>query len=358
MASTYLELVNKAIVESGADLDQLTAGTFASPPDPYHVKFKNWVNDAWKEIQLERDWRFSTQQANSYNLAGGFRTVYDSTVFAPALLPGRFIKGRISGTIAQVGAYFQLASSTDFTNFGTQGNGLLTFVNATGKFLHQESFNVYEASATLATVQNDTALLAFSTSLYVQAPPSYSIFSVREFPHNLDFDEVYITRAFTAAPGNIGRVLTKDRRKLKYLEYDEFRQLLPSNIDDYEHSDPNYFTITPDGLVEFYPLLPYTAEFYGANAVQFPWLLDFITRRTTQTLSAATDVPARIPEEYRDMIAWRAVMYYANDDSKPDKWRTANSRYTFYKRRLEEELIEQPRWENNPYKRGFGIGKR
>jgi hypothetical protein len=64
----YLELVNRAIQEAGKDQDDLTAGNFASPPSVrMYTRFKNWVNDAYKELQIRsNEWEFKNSLASVF----------------------------------------------------------------------------------------------------------------------------------------------------------------------------------------------------------------------------------------------------------------------------------------------------
>lgn len=65
--SNFLSIVNSAIAESGADLDQFdTDGSDfnATGFDPLMYKFKTWVARAWQTIQQEAfDWQFMSEQA-------------------------------------------------------------------------------------------------------------------------------------------------------------------------------------------------------------------------------------------------------------------------------------------------------
>lgn len=65
MASTYLEIVNDAIAESGADLAQYSSdgSDFTTQTDPLMNRFKVWVDRAWREIQRRAyDWQFLNNQ--------------------------------------------------------------------------------------------------------------------------------------------------------------------------------------------------------------------------------------------------------------------------------------------------------
>jgi hypothetical protein len=144
---------------------------------------------------------------------------------------------------------------------------------------------------------------------------------------------------------------------LKWLDWPEFRQVA------YGHEDtmlgknealgiPKYVSIDDAGFIRLFPTFDYR------DNVVWDVYCDIKMQTVKTVLNNANQAPIHLPKQYRDMIAWRAVMYYANDDSKPDKWRTARGRYEFYKRRLEEEMMEQPKWQDSPYKRGIGHGIR
>lgn len=345
--STYLELVNDAIRESGVDLDQLTSSNFATTTDTYHLKFKKWVQQAWREIQLERRWNFTTSQNRAEINSGGYRILYDAADVA-MLATGRFVKGVTSAAVAKVVSYAQLPTTTDNTGFGTQGDALLLLKEASATFNLGEEVSVYDAAASLATIAAGTAVI--SGTVVLTGPPSFNILESRTNPNALDYDEVYISDRQVLS-GTTGFDLG-NRSKLEYLPYHEYRLLLPTDIDGVEYGKPRYFTVSPDGLFEFYPFLPYTSDYYTGDVTNPGFLIEYTSRRDTGALSAYTDVPYRLPADYHDIISWRAVMYYANDDEKPSKWRTARGRYDFYKRRLEENLIEQPRWYPNPYTHG------
>ena len=67
--ATYIDLVNFALRESGSTLDQLvynppTTDTWTSPSDPLYTKFRQWVKQAWVDIQTERrDWEYMQESA-------------------------------------------------------------------------------------------------------------------------------------------------------------------------------------------------------------------------------------------------------------------------------------------------------
>ena len=50
---TYRQMVNKAILESGVTLDDIGTGTsFLLLPMTRCTRFKTWIADSWKEVQM------------------------------------------------------------------------------------------------------------------------------------------------------------------------------------------------------------------------------------------------------------------------------------------------------------------
>jgi len=87
MSSTYVDIVNDAIAESGAELSQYASdgSDFTTQTDPTMIKFKTWVDRAWREIQRRAfDWKFLNNQ--------GVVTVQPGLMF--------YVDGEISGSIA------------------------------------------------------------------------------------------------------------------------------------------------------------------------------------------------------------------------------------------------------------------
>lgn len=416
MASTYLELVNKAIVESGVDLDQLTAGTFASPPDPYHVKFKNWVNDAWKEIQLERPWMFTQtmhlqtnpfgdtagQGLNSSNTSDstGLSVSFSGTdyTFPVLIIPrgaflttnfvaGNWVKGYYSQATARL--VCDLVQDNNLSGEYPQGTNpeqgfryKLYVAGGSGAFEFGEPLEVYSNSGgtlgvLLSGIGNGVTVVDINpyritsyNGINVAAGTSAGFTELSHVNDGIEIDKNTFRIAQRPSVFTFGAaeqpslvttsVLTDTREKsqlLRWLDWDDFYKLayLPDGTmmgKETALGIPRYVTQDPMGYYRFYPTFD-----YRSNEI-WDVYCDIKVQQVDMPVLNAAFIPKILPRQYRDMIAWRAVMYYANDDSKPDKWRTANGRYMFYKRRLEEEMMEQPKWESNPYKRGLGHSKR
>lgn len=104
--TTYLQIVNSSINESGADSATFaTNGSdFTTRTDKYMNQFKTWVSRAWRDIQIEcYDWDFMQEQGLC-TLAPGIMFYTDGTstsVFSTALGPNEYVNVYDqSGTVA------------------------------------------------------------------------------------------------------------------------------------------------------------------------------------------------------------------------------------------------------------------
>lgn len=380
----YLELVNTAIRESGVDLDELTAGTFASPSDRMHVRFKDWVARGWKELQLERDewlWtgaqNFRTNQtyeqaggnirSNSLNVGATIPTLYTNSTFTTTnLVAGNWIRGKRSGAQARI-AGAVLVDNDDSTYASAtrpqQGYRAQLYVGAgSGTFYKGENISVWnstntselEATNTFTILDNNGYRLysrssELSTSVDL-LKPNYDSFQL--IPSNLALNFTSGTSPFSASAST--QTDEPRKRELRWIEWNDFKALANdqhgSTLDnDNNVGTPRYITRDDSGLYRFFPAFSHRDTTL--------WDVTFTGKVRLDGLSAHTDVPLLIPEEYHEMIVWRAVMEYADWDNKANVWNRARKKYDFWKRRAEDNLMPPPKWEPNPFYANSG-GKR
>lgn len=126
--TTYLSIVNEAIVESGASMGTYaTNGSdFITNPDAMAARFKNWVARAWQTIQQDcDDWEFMGEQG-LVNITPGVMFYTDGTpvsAFAGALSNTQFNLYDVDGTVAvpnlSAGAFVDLTGlATNALPFG------------------------------------------------------------------------------------------------------------------------------------------------------------------------------------------------------------------------------------------------
>lgn len=311
--ANYLALVNDAIRESGADLDSLTSSNFATTTDPLQIKFKNWVLQAYKEIQIETNSLKYTQKRALITVNPRYHItqisaavpvnedylVGDTTGFGIKLLTAGVFFEADSGTFA--GGNF--VGTVDYYTDSAFPSGVLKI----GEILDH-----YDNSAALATT-NCFRLTGWGR--YNLQTMVTDLFEVDEGSFLLQSLADGTTYASYDSDSN------NDLKPIHFIPWSTFIKVGENATN--AQGRPEYITKAPDGRYDFYPR-PATA-----------YNLHFTYTQEPGTLSAYSDSPSILSQtEYHDILSWRAVMYYADYDRKPEIWAAANKRYRFYLRRL------------------------
>lgn len=300
--STYLELVNSAILESGADLEEIESADFASPDDPMQTKFKRWVKQAWRELQMEiNDWQFMSKQAQiliypqflivegdratAPGAASEFETTETEATFTllatPTLLSGTWA----AGTAVAIVQYEELDGDVKWGEY----------VDETSPTPADDIFRLkWWGRYNLATEVSDLLEPDLST-FFIQSTGGSSL------------------------QDNSANV---DQQPLTFLPWSQF--LAGYENDQNSRGRPLYFTKTPEGWYDFWP------------RPDEGYLLTFTYSAEPQELSAAADTPTGLDSQYQDILVWRTVMYWADYQSRPDAFARAERRYEGYKNRLEK----------------------
>jgi hypothetical protein len=296
----YLQLVNKVLEEAGIELDPLTSSTFANPlPSKMYTKVKNWVKDAWEDIQLEN---------NELEFTKGIATVR----LYPALL-------------VQDGSR---SSEPVLGDVGTWDSGdvSLTFQSST---LLSGAWETGDAEAVMYfdTLSDVSTINLLDTFSEVGGPYDGTLgdgevifkywgrYDLREFVSDLEeanFKTFEIEDADNAT-----------KYKLKFVPWAIWK-------DQYEFSNnergmPVYFTETPDGKLDFSPRM------------DKDYVVTFAYTKQLEALSAYNDEPS-LDSRYHGAIVWQAVVYYANYDRQNDLWSKANKRLIRYMYALDRDL--------------------
>lgn len=225
---TYLELTQKAVRLSGARLDPPTSVTAAKG---LAADFFTYVNDAWRDLQMERpDWYFRVQE-----------------------------------------------SEIDISGSSLEKGQRLTRLQIPSPI--NRSFN----------------FLALY-DLHIQ---------IKDMPSDVPTPITYIP--WNSYP---------DRTSLD-LDYNEEVQ---------KAQRPKHFTVAPDGQVWIYPVpdKDYVLRFFGIRRIQ--------------KLCQDCDEPF-LPEEYQDMIVWRAIRDYATYMQDAAMIEKARMRYMPLKKALDDEYM-------------------
>lgn|SRR5574343_1062307 len=317
---TYRQMVNKAILESGVTLDDIGTGTsFTSPDDKMHSRFKTWIADSWKEVQMmysELD--FTIKQASLKVQPRIYIEQNSTSNDTPAA--GAVIIGATSGTKFAVGRKIDNSTADIHLLSGAWASGTAkAFIGLTTEgfsdssaygvpFQLNEQLDLYQSDGTTLTEAafaryKGTGRYDFATEVTDLLEPRLDTFYTFEMAGDADTD-------FNST--------NYSRQKLCYVPIEQWRF-------DIEQSAgrPNYFTCSHNGYYELYP---------KCNG---PYLLNFHYEAEPQVLSTETEVlsPA-MKEQYEDIIVWRAIMHYADYDRKDAVYLRAKKRYDYYLNQL------------------------
>ena len=334
-AKDYRTLVNDAMRESGANLDTLTTSTFSSSTDSLHLKFKQWVNQAYREMQMERrDWKKSTELVYKPLRP---RLLVNTTATPAPTNETDYILGQESEADAQVIDYKSAAAES------TSGGTLSTLWTASvsplylelkdvdGKFKFGENIDRTNSAGTVQTADWASVVgfgrydLTYAMQLRNTAR---SIFEPIK-------DSFYIAQGTEDQATNSSDYDndgTVRNRKLDYIPWITWQEMGLEEETSAVLGEPCYFTEDPTGLYDFFPRpnTEYRLRYYAQIAID--------------ELSAHGDTPDLLPNDFHDAIFWRAVTYYAQHERKQELLRISADRYAFYKTRMEDLLGPEVTW--------------
>lgn len=295
---TYLELVNKVLAESQSEQDPLTSGTWDSAEAGRRIypRIKRNVADAWKLIQMSRnEWEFNV---------GSF-----SEVLYPRV---KVTSGLRAAGAPPVGSVFVGAESGfTFTVRAVYTTGSWTLGTAEG----QLEFEAYEGTRLIPGEEFvETDPVADDGAFVYVGKGSYDFLefdsAIRE-PHWATF----FANSDNSAPYPV-RYIPWDN-----WVYNEYSFAVNSV------NGPAFLSQDYEGKVVFYP------------QTLNPFRVNFIYQAAPQILEEHDDEVLRLPEEYHDWIAWRALMMYAISDKNPTLFSYAKDNETFFRLRAERNLM-------------------
>lgn len=306
---TYLELVNAALRESGADLDSLAS---FSSMNSLQTKMKNWVGQAWKEICMERDeWEYMTGLA-----------VVD-------IYPRIYVENwnRAGGIPAAGATFIGEESEFPFTLISVESvEGLITDVNGLSAFINIEDYDV----SNLPILNEGFDELTPTPDTNVLTYKGWGRYNFQTYTDTVIVSGTSVT--FSAIEPQVQTFYVQDVEnmdpnlvRLVYMPYARFQEICPEYSTDM--GKPQVITTTPDGRYDLWP------------KPDNRYVVKYNYTRAVNELSLVTDVPLNLPPEYHEVIVWKALMYYAQYDDRPTLLRHALSRYSFFRNRMERRLM-------------------
>lgn len=335
---TYRQFVNKAILESGTTLSDIgTGSSFTSPSDRLHEKFKGWVADAWKEIQMEHgEFEFTQKQAS-------------------ILINPRVYVEQIAGTTTPAAADILVGddtlTSTRIANNLTLSAADIHLLSGAWGSTTAKAYIGFDWGAAQSTVgqyyklnekidHNDSSndpLVA--NAMRVKGIGRYSLTTEIS-----DLLEPRLDTFWLQSPGGSGVTANNDavNSAIRLAHYPWDRWNYNTGVINKSIGTPSCFTQAPNGHIEF-DRIPDTQ-----------YILNLHYEAEPQVLSTETEVlSAPLEEFYEDIIVWKAVMHYADYDRKPEVFMRARKRYEWYLGRLFNKKLPNVGFSPNIFVGGY-----
>jgi hypothetical protein len=311
VAKNFLQLTNDALSEAGVYLDPLTSVNFASPPDTMYTRFKNWINQALREVILDRkEWQFQSKQAMMIVSPRILVERGDRSVAPPA---GSTYEG------TETGATFEVVATTTLDGDWAAGDAeaYIDYIELDGQWKFNEP------------IDEITPTPANTDVFVIKGWGKYDLAS-----SFADLDEVNPTSFYLQSTGGSTVQDNDDHFDVQPLYFVPRTEWTPMHEQVTSGSTLRYITIGANGHYEFWPRL------------EKQYVLKFTYSALPINLSAYSDTTT-LPAFYEDIIIWRAVMFYAAYDKQPALERYAKERYRFYRRVLGENKLGKFSWGRN-----------
>jgi hypothetical protein len=299
----YLELTQAVFREAGISQTDAVPQTLTNLTG-LSLKIKNWVSQAWQDIQVENDGAEFVREWFSTTLNPRFYFDLDQAglqqVFA-----GDTLVGDTSGCTLDVTKV--IIVNNGIWADGT-AQGFIEYENLEGNPVDCETLNVDSTG--------DPACRFIRWG-------DYKLDSLTEmgtgYVENL-LDVWWESAIITDASDDpaIGETA------LPFLDYSQFLQRYETNVSP---GKPILITETPDNgtRIFFYP------------PPDRPYRMRGYYFKTTPDLIEDTDEPQGFKSVYHPMIVWRALMYYGMYEQQPQIVEQAKARYAMYKKKLDRE---------------------
>lgn len=306
--ATYLDLVNFVVRESGQDLAELTSGEFASPPDRMYEKIKNWVRQAARQIQLERnEWEFRRKE--------GVALLYPRIEFYDLLSSGGTPDGDAVST--ETDKAFATGPAI-FTSSETGFSDIIGLPNTTSPI---NAINRLNFRLRMGETINFGGT-PVDCSYRFKRWGTYNL-TDQNYPLDTDLSDVSTIdlNTMTVLPDTTTDTVT---RTLQFVPWEKINDSWWSDIASL--GTPQFYTKTPNGRFMFYPKLDQPMRFR------------FEYTSTEDELTNATDTPSWLPEKWHDGIGWLATSYYG-DFEDPKVAQRAFRRWWNIKQQMERDIM-------------------
>lgn len=304
---TFVELVQNAMRESGLTMTSPEPITLTGVTG-ITLKMKNWVQQAWEELQVENDdaefrrsW-FSTTIAPKF-----YFDLASNTWQQPSV--GDTLTWEFSGTTCTV---TNVVIINGGTWAGGTAQGFIEFANLSGVPMLREQIKI-------------TNIIGTPYGCRFIEWGDYDLSSPTEMGDSaiLDMEDVWwetfrLQSLATASSNSMNEI------PIDYVDYAGFMQLYDTG--PMSLSLPVFVTQTPQGRVKFFPPIGEGYNLHGHYTLDLIELVD------------DADTPYVLKQQYHPMIYWRAVWKYGEFEQQPMIASMAKERYGVYKKSFDREM--------------------
>lgn len=314
--STYLELVNLAIQEAGKDQDDLTSVNFASPPNPrMYNRFKKWVNESYKEIQMARnEWEFKTGRATV--LCGPAIYVEEGLGVGPpdvGSLTDPFIG-------ADTGYSFGVNQSILHSGDWALGTAKSTLYFSTSEDVGAADFKFNEVFS-----GNSPPGPPDPRTFRAKGWGRYDFVADGQVP---DLLEPQLESFFVQSTG--GSTIQDNSEdvglnRLSHVPWNVFQNRFEQVAGN--RGRPMLVSTAPDGTLEFWP------------RPDKQYVIHFTYTKQDSTMALWNDTPAALPSRYHEIVAWMAVHKSGMYDRDRTITSRADTRIRYLRNAMERNLM-------------------
>lgn len=308
----YLELVNYVIRESGNELNELDNTTWGTATGQrLYPRLKRYVAQAWTKIQMSRDqWEFNQAELNA-TVYPRFKFEQGSTLTVPP------VAGTVFSAVGLVPS-FSFTVRRVLLELGDWDEG-----TAIGQL-------EYEVHTGNTRVPLGTTFQSADTN------QTFNFTGVGSYT----LDELDMSGLFEfAEPAYSTMTASQDNSTSHSVMFVPWESWFYKNLSFVEatQTPPLFASQDFEGKLVFYP-----------QTVN-PFVFSMISTLAPQTLVLATDVPARLPRQYHEWIAWEALISLATYDKNSSLAAHANRNAMFFRNRAERNLMPMISYRGSAY---------
>lgn len=315
--TTYLQLVNNTILEAGCDLAFFASdgSDFGTSTNILHTRFKKWVKDAWRDIQQSApDWHFLSDRSTT-RIRPRISWNVSSSVGVTTTLPTSedyIIRPLVEATTLHTVHVIDCKIRQGVLNSSVTEN-CEGYVVLRGNEADQIDFGLDIGSTALAFTDVGIAIQltisGWGSYAFNESTQNSSFPPVRDTARRINPTTFRIAQYGTSVAQGADDVV---EGTLPFVSWETFQQQ-ELDLGSNQPGMPRYVTQDYEGRYRFFP------------APDKDYLVVFDYEKGVQFLDEWDDIPFGIPEEFVELILWKALQYYGQFEELPSLSNTQNT---------------------------------